>query len=355
MKSFYTLCLFAFANAAFGLQDCYHSCGNFVDKSVGQVLSIKHIRVLDLPKQITELSVNGKACICVKDRALSFVKFENSGKEYIIEKRHGTWQKFQINLERYTRYAYSIKQSFLKDGIKAGINPKVLQQAELMFKDRIRFNKDIHLNDKIKLLVEHRDSTDVLLMASIQHKNSVLAAMRFNSHGKSRFYDSHGHAMVDGFDRAPIKYKRVSSPFRKSRKHPILGYSRPHKGVDLAAPSGTPIHATSSGEIVSLGALRGYGRTVIIKHHGNYQTLYAHLHAFARGLRVGDHVSRKQLIGYVGMTGLATAPHCHYEFRIGNVAYDPMKVHLPNGEQLTGSRFKRYNKVWAARYKKLLG
>lgn len=294
-------------------------------------------------------------CACLQHGNIALLKFRKAKDNYLLEYNSGVWSKAKIVPMLHESYKVTIKNSFYKDGLAQGLNVGLLSQAEAMFKERVRFNKSLHKNDTIKILVEHKAAGDIVLMATLKQKNKQLTAMRFLSHGRPGFYDANGHALVEGFDRAPIKYRRISSPFRKSRKHPILGYSRPHKGVDLAADSGTPIHATSSGEIVSLGALRGYGRTVIIKHKDSVQTLYAHMHNYAKGLHTGDHVHRKQVIGYVGMTGLATAPHCHYEFRIGHVAHDPMKIKLPVGERLAGARLKRFKTKWQQRYRILQG
>lgn len=345
MKSSNKLLLLAFfcINAFAVKKDgCAVFCRNFSNEKLGKYVT------KDIPKELLKKKITGRACLFFNKKKLNFIRINQSGHQYIVENIHGTWQKLSLNQIKEEGVKFSIDRSFYKDGLEAGINYAVLKQVEQIFKDKVNFNRDLRKNDLIQLLVSDKSK---VLMASISGGNKTFLAMRFNSHGKPEFYDINGHAMVDGFDRVPIKYRRISSPFRKSRKHPILGYSRPHKGVDLAADSGTPIHATSSGEVVSVGALRGYGRTVIIKHHDNYQTLYAHMHAYAKGLKVGDHVNRKQLIGYVGMTGLATAPHCHYEFRKGNVALDPMKVKLPLGEQLKGSRLKRFNALWNKRFK----
>lgn len=333
-------------NASAATANCEFRCAPLT-KTQKQALPMKFID--NLPGALTDV------CLCSNNSQISMLKFKKGNNDYFLEKKAGIWHKSKLTELKQELYTVRVQHSFYKDGLSQGLSSDVLHQTENMFKERIRFNSSLHKDDIIKLLVEHRAKQDIVLMASLKQKHNQLTAMRFLSHGQVGFYDQQGHALVEGFDRVPIKYRRISSPFRKSRKHPILGYARPHKGVDLAANSGTPIHATSSGEIVSLGALRGYGRAIIIKHKGNYQTLYAHMHAYAKGLKVGDHVHRKQLIGYVGMTGLATSPHCHYEFRIGNVAYDPMKVKLPEGERLSGARLKRFQTKWQQGIKILQG
>lgn len=304
---------------------------------------------LKFPKNIKNL------CICAKNGKIDLLKYSLGNNNYMYEHKNSLWVKSEIKPIVYDVEQVVIKRSFYQDGVDKGINHNILAQVESMFKEKIKFSRNLHKFDKIKFLVEHKAAGDLVLMAEIQHNKKHLTAMRFLSHGHPGFYDASGHALVEGFDRVPINYSRISSPFRKSRKHPILGYTRPHKGVDLVANSGTPIYATSSGQIVSLGALRGYGKAIIIKHKGNYETRYAHMHSYAKGLKVGDYVNRKQLIGYVGMTGLATAPHCHYEFRIGHVAYDPMKVKLPEGEKLKGKRLQRFQAKWRKNYRLLQG
>lgn len=305
--------------------------------------------VVNLPDYISDL------CVCSKSGQVSFFKFSLNKKKYAYEYIESSWRKSEIVPILHDVTEVVIHRSFYKDGAAQGIDNKILRQVESMFKDKIQFSRYLQKNDKIKFLIEHKATGDVVTMAKIQQKRGSLTAMRFLSHGHSGSFGVNGHALVEGFDRAPIKYRKISSSFRKARKHPILGYSRPHKGVDLAADSGTPIYATSSGQIVSLGALRGYGKAIIIKHKGNYETRYAHMHNYAKGLKVGDYVNRKQVIGYVGMTGLATAPHCHYEFRIGHVAYDPMTVKLPEGEMLSGVRLKRFQAKWKQNYGLLQG
>ena len=344
MKKTNALLLLCFSVTSFGAKThfyCSKRKASELDAELKSILS--HI-----PGKVGNIEV------CSKNNKDFMVQAKIGGQSFIFAKDK-VWQSYTMLNKKNLVYNVKITSSFFKDGIAAGVPVKLLHQAENMFKERFRFDKELKKNDLIKLLVEHKGTNDILVMASIIQKQKHITAMRFLNYGKPGFYDDHGRALVDGFDRVPIKYKRISSPFRLKRKHPILGYVRPHKGVDLAAPSGTPIHATSSGTVVSVGALRGYGRTVIIKHKGNYQTLYAHMHAYAKGIKAGDHVHRKQLIGYVGMTGLATAPHCHYEFIVGNVPHDPMKVKLPNAERLTGARLAIFKSKWYSRYKLLQG
>ena len=140
--------------------------------------------------------------------------------------------------------------------------------------------------------------------------------------------------MRKAFLRTPVNFTRISSRFDLSRKHPILNKIRAHKGVDYAAPTGTPIKATGDGVVMHAGRKGGYGKTIVLRHGGNYSTVYAHLHKYANGVRNGRRVKQGQVIGYVGSSGLATGPHLHYEFRINGVHRNPLTVELPHVESI---------------------
>ena len=127
--------------------------------------------------------------------------------------------------------------------------------------------------------------------------------------------------------------------------HPIANVWRQHTGVDYAAPQGTPVRTTADGTVEFAGQQNGYGNVVVIKHQGVYSTLYGHLSHFAAGLRRGQRVEQGTLVGYVGMTGWATGPHLHYEFRINNEARDPMTVNIPNAQPLTAMQMQRFHTV----------
>jgi len=129
------------------------------------------------------------------------------------------------------------------------------------------------------------------------------------------------------------------------RLHPILGIWKQHKGVDFAATTGTPIHAAGDGVIDFEGQQNGYGNVVVIKHWSNYSTAYAHMSRFAAGIHKGSKVSQGDVIGYVGMTGWATGPHLHYEFRINNEPRDPMTVNIPNAQPLAGNELQHFKTV----------
>jgi murein DD-endopeptidase MepM/ murein hydrolase activator NlpD len=129
------------------------------------------------------------------------------------------------------------------------------------------------------------------------------------------------------------------------RMHPILGQWKQHKGVDFAAPSGTPIRASGDGTVEFVGTQNGYGNVVVLKHWNNYSTAYAHMSHFAGGLHKGDKINQGDVIGYVGSTGWATGPHLHYEFRVNNEPRDPLSIDIPNAQPLAGADLQRFRKV----------
>jgi murein DD-endopeptidase MepM/ murein hydrolase activator NlpD len=136
--------------------------------------------------------------------------------------------------------------------------------------------------------------------------------------------------MRKAFLRSPVDFRRISSRFTRERYHPVLGKKRPHRGVDYAAGTGTPIKAAGDGKVIFRGRKGGYGNTVVLQHGGNITTLYAHMSKFRRGVGSGPRVKQGQVIGYVGASGLATGPHLHYEFRINGVHRNPLTVKLPD-------------------------
>lgn len=152
--------------------------------------------------------------------------------------------------------------------------------------------------------------------------------------GHSDYYSPQGTSLKNAFNRYPLRFSHISSTFSLSRYHPILHYRRPHRGVDLAAPIGTPILATGNGRIEIIGRQSGYGNMIKIKHNKSYSTIYGHMLRFQKGLSKGSYIKKGQVIGYVGQTGLASGPHCHYEFHINHQPKNPTTVNLPKGDSI---------------------
>jgi murein DD-endopeptidase MepM/ murein hydrolase activator NlpD len=166
--------------------------------------------------------------------------------------------------------------------------------------------------------------------AEFINQGRTFRAVRYTDpDGHAQYYTPEGRSLHKAFLRAPVEFTRVSSRFNSARYHPILNLIRAHKGVDYAAPIGTPVHAAGDGHILVAGRLGGYGNCIEIEHSRSIMTVYGHLSRFARGIRAGAHVAQGTVIGYVGMTGLATGPHLHYEYRVNGIFKNPQTVSLP--------------------------
>jgi murein DD-endopeptidase MepM/ murein hydrolase activator NlpD len=174
-----------------------------------------------------------------------------------------------------------------------------------------------------------------ILAASFTNQGKQYRAVRYvDADGNGHYYTPDGRSMHKAFLRAPLEFTRISSGFNSARKHPILNLIRAHKGTDYAAPIGTPVRAAGDGRIVYAGPKGGYGNLVEIDHSRGITTVYGHLSRFAKGTRVGEHVTQGNVIAYVGMTGLATGPHLHYEYRVNGVFKNPQTVSLPDAESI---------------------
>ncbi|MYN14116.1 peptidoglycan DD-metalloendopeptidase family protein [Pusillimonas sp. TS35] len=232
---------------------------------------------------------------------------------------------------------------------QAGIPDDVTMQMTDILSSKIDFLRDLRQGDRFRVVYENHthNGEDIgggrILALEFQNKDDLYAAVWFQpSDGSGAYYDFSGRSLKGAFLRNALKFSRVSSTFG-NRRHPVHGNWRAHNGVDYAAPSGTPIHATADGEVSFIGQQSGYGNTIILKHYGNYTTLYAHQSRFAAGLKKGDKVSQGDLIGYVGSTGWATGPHLHYEFRIANKAVDPLAADLPVSRPLDKDQQLAFN------------
>jgi len=177
-----------------------------------------------------------------------------------------------------------------------------------------------------------------ILAAEFVNSGRTYRAVRYVSpDGRADYYTPDGRPVRKAFLRYPVDYGRISSGFSSARRHPVLNRVRAHRGIDFAAPSGTPIKAAGSGRVVSRGRNGGYGNAVVLSHSNGVTTLYGHMSRFAKGLGVGDRVQQGEVIGYVGMTGLASGPHVHYEYRVNGVHKNPAKVTIPKADPIPAS------------------
>jgi murein DD-endopeptidase MepM/ murein hydrolase activator NlpD len=245
--------------------------------------------------------------------------------------------------------AATIDSSLFQAAEGSGISDNVALKLANVFAWDIDFVLDIREGDRFTAVYEqiYQDGRYLhdgeVLAAEFVNNGKTYRALRFvSSSGSAGYYTPNGVAMRKAFLRAPVEFSRISSAFNPHRLHPILNTIRGHMGTDYAAPTGTPVHAAGDGRVSFAGTKGGYGNALIIAHGGEVSTLYGHMSRFARNMHVGTHVQQGDVIGYVGMTGLATGPHLHYEFLINGVHKNPQTVQLPGAEPLRAADLEKF-------------
>jgi len=244
--------------------------------------------------------------------------------------------------------AATIDSSLFQAAEASGISDSVALKLANVFAWDIDFVLDIREGDRFTAVYEriYQDGKYLhdgeVLAAEFVNNGKTYRAVRFVSSSGSGYYTPNGLAMRKAFLRAPVEFSRISSAFNPHRLHPILNTIRGHMGTDYAAPTGTPVHAAGDGRVSFAGTKGGYGNALVIAHGGEVSTLYGHMSRFARNMHVGTHVQQGDVIGYVGMTGLATGPHLHYEFLINGVHKNPQTVQLPGAEPLRAADLEKF-------------
>ena len=228
----------------------------------------------------------------------------------------------------------TIDSSLSLAGQRAGLSNELILQLTNIFAWDIDFATNLHHGDQFTVVYEETGKGDnssgyQIMAAEFVNQGRILTAIRYkDSEGHINYYSPEGRPLRKAFLSTPVDFVRISSGFDTHRKHPILNRIRAHKGVDYAARTGTPVKSAGDGEVVFRGRKGGYGQVLIVKHGEHYETLYAHLSDFKKGLESGDLVKQGEVIGYVGQTGLATGPHLHYEFRVDGVHRNPETLNL---------------------------
>lgn len=249
----------------------------------------------------------------------------------------------------------TIHSSLYLAAIDAGMPASLLMEFIFAYSFDVDFQRDIQKNDKFEVMYEKVSTEDGsrskignILFASLSLSGDRLPIYRYeDSKGHVAFYDDKGHGAQKALMRTPINGARLSSGFGR-RRHPILKYSKMHTGVDFAAPSGTPIYAAGDGVVNYSGRKGGYGKYIRIRHNSEYQTAYAHMRSFKKGMYKGKRVKQGQVIGYVGTTGRSTGPHLHYEILRNGGKVNPMRVRMPSGKKLKGKELQRFVKTRTA-------
>ncbi len=278
-----------------------------------------------------------------KLNSLETLALEQTPKGYVFKKE-------QVKPEVSTVYARGeIDSSLFLAAKRAGLSHNLTMDLANVFGYDIDFALDIRKGDSFEVIYEEktvegqRVGTGNILAARFTNRGKTYSAVRYTSKdGTTSYYNADGTSMRKAFIRTPVDFARISSRFSNGRKHPILNKIRAHKGVDYAAPHGTPIKSAGDGKVLLAGRKGGYGNTVIIQHGQRYRTLYAHMQGFAKGVRNGSTVKQGQIIGYIGTTGLSTGPHLHYEFQVDGVHVDPLGLKLPMADPIAKSEMPRF-------------
>jgi murein DD-endopeptidase MepM/ murein hydrolase activator NlpD len=231
----------------------------------------------------------------------------------------------------------------------AGIPGKIADQIAQAFSTRIDFREDLRRDDTFSVVytVSYRNGEPVgagkMLAAEFVNAGRTHRVVLYQDPlGREDYYTPEGESLKKGFLRSPLEFSRVTSSFTNSRKHPVYGFHRAHTGVDLGAPTGTRVKATADAVVSFAGRRGGYGNLVVLRHHNGYETYYAHLSAFASGIRPGRAIAQGEVIAFVGSTGASTGPHLHYEVRIAGKPQNPMAIKLPGSPPLAASQLAQF-------------
>jgi murein DD-endopeptidase MepM/ murein hydrolase activator NlpD len=251
-------------------------------------------------------------------------------------------------VEHNRRGAGIIDSSLFDAAQEAGVPMPVVADLIRTFSFDVDFQRDIQDGDAFEVLYERMENEDgefvksgKILFASLTLSGKTIPVYYFERDGDGEYFTPKGEAIRKSLLRTPVDGARVTSGFGM-RMHPVLGFSKLHKGVDFGAPTGTPIFAAGNGTIVEMGKKGAYGNYVRIRHNGEYQTAYAHMSKFAKGVKKGDKVKQGQVIGYVGATGRVTGPHLHYEILVAGAQVNPGKVKTVASNKLTGKQLKAF-------------
>lgn len=287
------------------------------------------------------------------ERFLGFAFSPNKRKDVLVSRTdEGVFQADEVKKKlkaQPVRIKGQIDSSLFLAGSKAGLPISALTELVRIYSWDVDFQRDIRKGDQFEVLYEEvRDETGSFVeVGKIKYAALTLSGDKKplywfkTDDGLDDYFDDTGRGAKKALMRTPIDGARLSSGFGK-RRHPILGYNKLHKGVDFAAPRGTPIYAAGDGVVEVAGRKGSFGKYVRIRHNGSYKTAYAHMKGFGRGIRSGKRVRQGQVIGYVGTTGRSTGPHLHYEVHKNGRAVNPMRVKMPSGKKLKGQELDRF-------------
>ena len=269
----------------------------------------------------------------------------------------GSYMAKTIKAETVTKPARAggrIDSSLYETAVSNGLPPRLLGELVNAYSYDVDFQRDVHPGDTVEVLFERVQTKEGVtaghgnvLFAQLELGGKTMKIFRYvDKAGNADYYNEKGESVRKAMLRTPINGARITSSFGM-RSHPILGYSKMHRGVDFGAATGTPIYAAGDGTISFVGKKGGYGNYVMIKHDGKYSSAYAHVSRFASGLSAGKKVKQGQIIAYVGTSGMSTGPHLHYEILVGGTQVNPAGVKFKTGNVLSGNELASFKKNMA--------
>ena len=340
----------------------------FIDKKEIQKLKKKLSEKINLNK----LNTDQKIYLTIdqaNNQIKSFIfQISNKDKIYLTRNEKDGYSQEIISTKLNKKIIYQeniILQSLYKSAINKKIPANTIIELARIYGFEVDFQRDIKKKDRFQIMYEvfKDENGKVIETGNILFANLILSGENnslyyFDKEGSAGHYDKNGKSIQKALMKTPINGARLSSPFGM-RKHPIDGFNKMHRGTDFAAPTGTPIMASGTGIIKKVGWCGGGGNCVVIRHNSTYQTVYAHMSKFAKGIKKGVRVIQGQTIGYVGSTGKSTGPHLHYEVIVNGKKVNSQKLKLPSGKILKGDERKIFEtkkiKLDVLKSEKILG
>lgn len=285
-----------------------------------------------------------------KRRVLKLIVYQKNGAMTEIIKRGNDYivETKSLKVEKYTGVGFSIKSSLYVDGLARGLKMSHIKEAVDIITRFSNFSvRSLQSGTTIQLYLEGMDLKKAepghVIAMDIITRGKRWQVTKYWLGNSESFYTPSGEKALN-FIRYPVEKFRVSSSFSPNRMHPVLKIKRPHYGVDLATTRGAPVKCSADGKVDFIGARGGYGKTVVINHGAGFKTVYAHLSGYKKGLKRGDRVAQKDVLGFVGSTGVATGPHLHYEVRKNGVALNPVKFEVQTVEKVLGVAYPLFLK-----------
>ncbi len=313
------------------------------------ILNEKSLKILKINQKFTFKFDN------LLDEKIVEFRIEKNKKNEIVFKKNvlnNSFTSIEIEKNFEKKFVYKetiITSSLYNSAINLNIKPNIIIEFARLYGFQVDFQRDVWKNDSFQIIYEEFINEDgkvvdtgEIIFANLNLQNSDLQLYKYEyKKNKVDYFDENGKSIRKTLMKTPINGARLSSSYGK-RKHPILGYTKMHTGTDFAAPMGTPIMASGDGKVTKAGWCGGGGNCVKIKHNSTYQTVYAHMSKFGRGIKKGVRVKQGQTIGYVGSTGLSTGPHLHYEVIENGKKINSQKLKLPSGKILKGEERKNF-------------